>query len=112
MPDGSEGHGPCQLTDSSAQGAFSHNGIWSMGFGLEHQIKSTSGVGVNGDSESPEARGSNGFYFIYRRAISQETDRPQPKRAQAATIEEKPQPGLYQVTAVVPQANGCSIPSL
>lgn len=51
-----------------------------MGFGLEHQIKSTSGVGVNGGSESLEACGSNGFHFICPRAPFQQTDRAQPKR--------------------------------
>lgn len=84
-----------------------------MGFGLEHQVKSTSGVGVNSDSESLEAPGSSGFHFICRRATSQETDRAQPRRSQEATIEEKPPPPrLYLVTAAVPLANGYSTPNL
>lgn len=61
-------------------GSFSYNGICSMGFGLEHQIKSTSGVGVNGGSESLEACGSNGFHFIRLRAPFQQKDRVKPKR--------------------------------
>lgn len=39
----------CSQTDDKqlGTGSFSCNGICSMGFGLEHQIKSTSGVSVN-----------------------------------------------------------------
>lgn len=44
VPSGLEG-----LSISSGLGRFSCNGICSMGFALEHQIKSTSGIGVNGD---------------------------------------------------------------
>lgn len=42
-----------QLRISSGPGRFSCNGICSTGFALEHQIKSTSGIGVNGDARRP-----------------------------------------------------------
>ena len=61
VPSGLGGLGPWainrQLRISSGPGRFSRNGICSMGFALEHQIKSTSGIGVNRDvltlSQSP-----------------------------------------------------------
>jgi hypothetical protein len=37
VPDGSEGHGPCQLTDSSAQGAFPIMGFaqWDLAWNIK-----------------------------------------------------------------------------
>lgn len=49
VPSGSEALDPGQLRISSGPGSFYCNGICSVGFALEHQIKSASGVGVNGE---------------------------------------------------------------
>lgn len=64
---------PGQLHVSSGLESFYCNRICSLGFALEHQIKSTPGVGVNGEAwhllyclpESLEAYGSKGFHFIH-----------------------------------------------
>lgn len=53
MPMGSGGLGPramnrSMLRSSSSSGSSYGNEICSMGFALEHHIKFTSGVGVNG----------------------------------------------------------------
>lgn len=114
VPDGSEGHGPCQLTDSSAQGAFSHNGICSMGFGLEHQIKSTSGVGVNGDSGVPR-RLSDQMISISSAGeqLPRKQDRAQPKSAEQSPQRKSLSQGhTRSLTAGLPQANGLSSPRL
>lgn len=75
-PSGSGGLGPWasnkQLGISSSPGSSYCNEICSMGFALEHQIKFTSGVGVNGGGvasacslpESQEACRSKGFPLI------------------------------------------------
>lgn len=80
-----------------------------MGFGLEHQIKSTSGVGVNGGSESPEAHGSNSFHFICRRAASQETGHNlrEPGARRGRKTSARAVPGHCS-----PQANGLLAPNL
>lgn len=74
VPGGSGGLGPWatnrQLRIRSGPGSFSCNGICSMGFSLEHQIKFTSGLGVNGGCETsvcslpecPEAWGPKGCH--------------------------------------------------